>query len=48
MIYLLDGTTVTAEEIGSHNAIDKAIGKCKLQGLDTTKSILFVSGRLSS
>ena len=48
MIYLLDGTTVTAEDIGRHNAIDKAIGKCKLQGLDTTKSILFVSGRLSS
>lgn len=48
MIYLLDGTTVTAEDIGRHNAIDKAIGKCKLQGLDTTKSVLFVSGRLSS
>ena len=48
MIYLLDGTTITAEDIGRHNAIDKAIGKCKLQRLDTTKSILFVSGRLSS
>ena len=48
MIYLLDGTTITAEDIGRHNAIDQAIGKCKLQRLDTTKSILFVSGRLSS
>ncbi len=48
MIYLLDKTTVCAEDIGRHNAIDKAIGKCKLKGLDTTKSILFVSGRLSS
>ncbi len=48
MMYLLDGTTVEAEDIGRHNAIDKAIGKCKLKGLDTTKSILFVSGRLSS
>jgi FdhD protein len=48
MIYLLDGTTITAEDIGRHNAIDKAIGKCELAGLDTTKSILFVSGRLSS
>jgi FdhD protein len=48
MIYLLDGTTITAEDIGRHNAIDKAVGKCKLQRLDTTKSILFVSGRLSS
>jgi FdhD protein len=48
MIYLLDGTTITAEDIGRHNAIDKVVGKCKLQELDTTKSILFVSGRLSS
>ena len=48
MIYLLDGTTITAEDIGRHNAIDKTVGKCKLEGLDTTKSVLFVSGRLSS
>ena len=48
MIYLLNGQTITAEDIGRHNAIDKAIGKCKIQGLDTTKSLLFVSGRLSS
>lgn len=48
MIYLLDGTTISAEDIGRHNAIDKVVGKCKLSRLDTTKSILFVSGRLSS
>jgi len=48
MIYLLDGRTITAEDIGRHNAIDKAIGKCMIQGLDTKKSVLFVSGRLSS
>lgn len=48
MIYLLDGTTITAEDIGRHNAIDKVVGKCKLKGLDTRKSVLFVSGRLSS
>ncbi|MGM0622573.1 MAG: formate dehydrogenase accessory sulfurtransferase FdhD [Campylobacterota bacterium] len=49
MIYLpACGTTVTAEDIGRHNAIDKVVGKCKLQGLDTTESVLFVSGRLSS
>ena len=48
MIYLEDGRTITAEDIGRHNAIDKVIGKCKLDKLDTRKSVLFVSGRLSS
>lgn len=48
MLYLEDKTTVTAEDIGRHNAIDKVVGLCKLDSLDTTKSVLFVSGRLSS
>lgn len=48
MLYLEDGRTITAEDIGRHNAIDKVVGKCKLQKIDTTKSLLFVSGRLSS
>lgn len=47
-LFLENGETVDAEDIGRHNAIDKAIGKCKLAKQDTTKSVLFVSGRLSS
>ena len=48
MLYLEDGRTITAEDIGRHNAIDKAVGKCILDGIDTSKAVLFVSGRLSS
>jgi FdhD protein len=48
MIYLEDKTTITAEDIGRHNAIDKVVGLCKIKNLNTIKSILFVSGRLSS
>ena len=48
MLYLEDKSTVTAEDIGRHNAIDKVVGKCKIDQLDTIKSVLFVSGRLSS
>jgi FdhD protein len=48
MIYLENKKTVTAEDIGRHNAIDKVIGLCKINKYNTNKSILFVSGRLSS
>lgn len=39
--------TIECEDIGRHNAIDKAIGKARLSGFDTANSILLVSGRLS-
>jgi FdhD protein len=36
-----------AEDIGRHNALDKAIGKCLLAGLATEKCGAFLSGRIS-
>ncbi len=37
-----------AEDIGRHNAVDKVIGYCFLEGISTQDRILLVSGRLSS
>lgn len=37
----------SSEDIGRHNALDKAIGKAKLARADTSKALLIVSGRLS-
>ena len=34
------------EDIGRHNALDKAIGKALIDGLDLTKCVLFSSGRI--
>lgn len=39
---------VYSEDIGRHNVIDKIIGKCLLEGIETSDSILIMSGRLSS
>ncbi len=36
------------EDIAQHNALDKAIGKALLAGVDIQRSFLMVSGRLSS
>ncbi|WP_394986025.1 formate dehydrogenase accessory sulfurtransferase FdhD [uncultured Helicobacter sp.] len=38
---------LTSEDVGRHNAVDKVMGKARLQNLDTTYAILLVSGRLS-
>lgn len=48
MLYLEDGTSLEAEDIGRHNAIDKAVGQARLQKKDTRHAVLMVSGRLSS
>lgn len=46
-LVLENGIKITAEDIGRHNAIDKAVGKAKLARLDTSRAVLLASGRLS-
>lgn len=42
-----NGEIYSSEDIGRHNALDKTLGKAKLNRVDTAKSLLIVSGRLS-
>ncbi len=39
---------VFAEDIGRHNAVDKVIGRCLLEGIALADRILLTSGRISS
>jgi|Deesub1362A_J573_1020465.scaffolds.fasta_scaffold00013_148 FdhD protein len=47
---LSDGKDIVffAEDIGRHNAVDKVIGRCLLEGVDFQEKIILTSGRLSS
>lgn len=36
------------EDIGRHNTVDKLIGRCFLDGVDTTDKLLLTTGRISS
>jgi len=36
------------DDIGRHNAVDKAVGHCLLQGIDLSRAILMGTGRISS
>lgn len=46
-LLLENGGELSCEDIGRHNAIDKVVGKARLNGINTIKSVLIVSGRLS-
>lgn len=44
---LINKTCLICEDIGRHNAIDKVMGRARMQGFDTSQAVLYVSGRLS-
>ncbi len=46
-LVLSDDSSIESEDIGRHNAIDKAIGMARLSRKDTDDAYMIVSGRLS-
>jgi len=43
-----DEIVVYREDIGRHNAVDKVVGHCVLQGIECSDKAIMVTGRLSS
>jgi len=47
-LLLEDGRSFVAEDLAQHNTLDKVVGKALLSGADPARSLLLLSGRLSS
>lgn len=47
-IFCQDGTAWMAEDIGRHNAMDKAIGHCLLERIDLSRVFAVLTSRISS
>ncbi len=47
ILVLSDESRIESEDVGRHNAIDKVVGKARLQDIDISEAVLVVSGRLS-
>jgi len=43
-----DGIIFFKDDIGRHNAVDKALGTCSIKGISTQDKILLLTGRVSS
>lgn len=47
-VFRPDGTpVVVAEDVGRHNALDKAVGWCAMRKVGLADKVLFISGRIS-
>jgi len=47
-VFCEDGTAWMAEDIGRHNAMDKAIGHCLLERIDLSRVLVLMTSRISS
>ena len=48
MLWNDGGPEPFCEDLGRHNAVDKVLGRCLMEGIDVAGKVLLTSGRLSS